>query len=134
MLPQPSLQVRRQGDETIIRFVDLDRLDGYNSHALAEELACLAEDTPCARIVLVLGNIEYTSGSGLGTLLALNRKVRSMGGRLLLTNLNPAVAEVIAVTRLDRVLEVCGEDTSPAAVDEPTSILWFRQVGYDSTR
>ena len=39
----------------------------------------------------------------------LNRKVRSAGGRLLLANLSPVVAQVIAVTHLDKVLEVCGQ-------------------------
>src|SRR5947209_13548428 len=103
----PYLQVRRQGDETFARFVDLDRLDEYNSDASGEELDRLAQDAPHTRLVLDLGNILYTSSSGLGNLVALHRKVRSTGGRLVLANLNPAVAEVIAVTRLDRVLEVC---------------------------
>jgi len=102
----PCLEVCRQGDETFVRFVDLDRLDEYNSHAPGEELVRLAEDTPRARLVLDLGNIRYVSSSGLGKLVALNRKVRSTGGRLMLANLTPGVAEVIAVTRLDKVLEV----------------------------
>src|SRR5262245_3042375 len=92
------LEVRRQGDETFVRIADLARLDEYNSHTPGEELARLAQDTPRTRFVLDLTNIRYMSSAGLGKLVALNCQVRSMGGRLLLANLNPAVAEVIAVT------------------------------------
>jgi anti-anti-sigma factor len=112
MYPRPCLEVRRQGDKTFIRFAGLDRLDEYNSHVPGEELARLAKDSPCARFVLDLANIRFVTGSALGRLVGLNRKVRAAGGRLVLSNLNPLVAQVIAVTRLDKVLELCGEDTA----------------------
>src|SRR5439155_22233025 len=98
----------RQHDETFVRFVDLDRLDEYNSEAAGQELCHLADGLPCCRLVLDLANINFATSSGLGRLVALNRRVHSAGGRLMLANLNPAVAEVIAVTRLDKVLKVCG--------------------------
>ena len=107
MLPPSSLRVRRQGDQTFVRFAGLDHLDEYNSYAASEELSRLAETTSRA-LVLDLGNIRFVTGSALGRLVALSRRVRSAGGRLLLANLSRAVAEVIAVTHLDRVLEVCG--------------------------
>ena len=107
MLAMPNLEVRRQGDKTFIRFAGLDRLDEYNSHVPGEELALLAKHNPCARFVLDLANIRFITGSALGRLVGLNRKVRSVGGRLLLANLNPVVTQVLAVTHLDKVLEVC---------------------------
>jgi anti-sigma B factor antagonist len=103
----PSLEVRRQGDETFVRFADLDRLDECTSHASGEELCRLVESLPRARLVLDLANIRFATSSALGQLVALNRRVRSVGGRLVLSNLSPAVAEAIAVTHLDKVLEVC---------------------------
>ena len=53
----PYLQVRRQGDETFARFVDLDRLDEYNSDASGEELDRLAQDAPHTRPIERFGDI-----------------------------------------------------------------------------
>ena len=108
MFSLPSLAVRREDDETIVRFADLDRLDEYNSEAAGQQLCRLADGLPHCRLVLDLANINYVTSSGLGQLLTLNHKVRAVGGRLRLANLSPAVAEVITVMCLDRVLEVCG--------------------------
>jgi anti-sigma B factor antagonist len=108
-----SLEVRRQGDATFVRFADLDRLDEYNSHASGEELCRLAESLPRCRLVLDLANIRYATSSALGQLVALNRRVRSVGGHLVLANLSRAVAEAIAVTHLDKVLEVCPPISDP---------------------
>src|SRR5262245_38579098 len=105
--PQPRLEVRHESDGTVVRFADLDRLDESNSHASREELFRLADGLPRCCLVLDLGNIRFVASAGLGLLLALNRRLRSAGGRLVLSKLSPAVAEVIAVTHLDKVLEVC---------------------------
>ena len=78
MSPLPCLQVRLQGDKTFVRFAGLDRLDEYNSYAPGKELSRMAENTPRA-IVLDLANIRFVTGSALGRLVGLNRKVRSAG-------------------------------------------------------
>src|SRR5262249_17056784 len=84
-----------------------------NSRASCEELVGLAEDTPRGRFLLDLGNIRFVISAGLGKLVALNRRVRAAGGRLWLVNLSPAVAQAIAVTRLDKVLEVEPQASPP---------------------
>jgi anti-sigma B factor antagonist len=108
MSPLSCLEVRRQDGETRIRFPGLDRLDEANS----EELCRLAEKLAGTRLVLDLTGVRLVASSALGRLVALNRKVRAVGGLLVLTNLNPLVAQVLAVTRLDKVLEVGGEDVA----------------------
>ncbi len=111
--PRPCLEVRHEGDGTVVRFAGLDRLDESNSHAPREELSRLADGLPRCRLVLDMDNILFVTSAGLGLLLALNRRVRSAGGRLVLANLSPAVAEVIAVTNLGTVLEVCPPAADP---------------------
>ena len=105
--PWPCLEVCHRDDRTIVRFAGLDRLDEFNSHGPRKELSRLAQGLPQARLVLDLGNVRFVTGSALGRLVALNRRVRAAGGRLMLSNLNPAVEEVLSVTHLDKVLEVC---------------------------
>jgi len=107
MFSLPSLAVRREDDETIVRFIDLDRLDEYNSEVAGQQLCRLAERLSRTRLVLDLTSIRFMTSSGLGKLVALNRKMRAGGVRLVLVNPSPVVADVLALTHLDRVLEVC---------------------------
>jgi len=110
----PAFEVRRHDDVTIVRFAELDRLDEYNSREACKELVGLAEHTPGSRFLLDIGDIGFVSSAGLGKLVALSRKVRATGGRLRLANLSPAIAEALALTRLDRILEVCPRESVPA--------------------
>jgi anti-sigma B factor antagonist len=66
-------------------------------------------------LLLDLSGIRYVSSTGLGLLVGLNHRIRAAGGRLLLGNVGPAVREVLAVTRLDTVLEVLPDDGSAPA-------------------
>jgi anti-anti-sigma regulatory factor len=45
----------------------------------------------------------------LGQSVGLHNRLRSRGGRLTVTNAHPAVFEVFAVTRLDKLIEVLPE-------------------------
>ena len=99
------LEICRHGGEARIRFTGIDRLDEANSEIPGQELCRLAERLPGTRLVLDLTGIRFVTSSALGRLVALNRKVRSAGGRLVLVNLSPAVTNSLSVTNLDRVLE-----------------------------
>ncbi|MBI1917785.1 MAG: STAS domain-containing protein [Planctomycetes bacterium] len=109
----PALEIRRQGNPTVVGFTGCDSLDEYNSETVGTELSLLAAGLPGPRLVLDFAGIRYVTSTALGQLVGLNRAVRSAGGRLTLANLAPAVQEVLAVTCLDRLLEVC-----PSAVAE----------------
>ena len=109
MFPLSCLEIRHRDDETRVRFPGIDRLDEANSEVPGQELCLLAEGLPGTRLVLDLTGIRFMTSSGLGKLVALNRKMRAAGGRLVLVNPGPAVAEVLAVTHLDKLLEVHGQ-------------------------
>ena len=115
----PSPEVCRRGDRTVVRLPGLDRLDESNSHEVGRELARLVEGLGRPRLVLDLAGIRYVSSTGLGQLVALSRKAWSAGGWLVLANPEPLVAEALAVTRLDTVLQVHpppGRGASPGSI------------------
>jgi anti-anti-sigma factor len=65
---------------------------------------CLEE--PGAPVIhLDLGAIRLPTAEGLGALVVLSRELRARGGALLLVNVPPETHEVLAVTRLDEVLD-----------------------------
>ena len=105
-LSVPRLESRPEGSHTVVRIVGCDSLNEYNCDALGRLFSALADGTPDPYVVLDLSGISYASSSALGALVALNRRLRSRGGRLALSGLCPVVAAALAVTRLDTLFEI----------------------------
>jgi anti-anti-sigma factor len=74
--------------------------------ALGKELLALAETVAGGTLWLSLAGVVYLTSTTLEMLLSLRRQVLDAGGRLILSDLGPAVQEVFQITRLDRVIEV----------------------------
>ena len=53
-----------------------------------------------------LGDVMFLSSATLGKLLMLVRRATAAGCRITLCNLNPVIAEVFQVTKLDQILNV----------------------------
>jgi len=58
-------------------------------------------------IVLDLAEVTTVDASGLGGLVSLHKSCRAAGSRLKLLNLRPQVEELLKLTNLDSLLEVC---------------------------
>lgn len=63
-------------------------------------------DAGVVHFALGLDEVDYLDSSGLGALVALQRKVKSRSGGVELHGLQPAVRGVIELTRLDRVFTI----------------------------
>src|SRR6266566_1891204 len=104
--PPPPLEIRDVDERTIVRILGCDSLNEFNSHELGQQLAGLIEKRALRVLDLDLSGIRYATSTILGKFVGLNRSLRSAGGQLVLFNVAPAVAEALAVTRLDRILDV----------------------------
>jgi anti-anti-sigma factor len=71
-----------------------------------EELNRLADQYSRHNLILDFGGVEAFASLAIGKLVALNAKLRQLGGRLALCNLTPAVTEVIHIMGLGRVFAV----------------------------
>jgi len=74
---------------------------------VADQLFGLVGEANGNELLLDLQNVQYVTSTGLTVLLALHRKLHAAGGRLSLCNPSPQVAEVLDVTRLNTLFEVC---------------------------
>jgi anti-anti-sigma factor len=75
----------------------------------------------CRRdLVLDLGEERMLTAGGLGQLVALNRRLRASGGRLVLCNVGGKAYEVLQVTRLTELLDV---RRRPALVVPPAGAI-----------
>ena len=105
-VPLPALDVRDFEDRTVVRLVNCDSLNEFNSESVGKQLLDLVEERDSLRLILNLDGIRYASSTALGQLVGLNRAVRASGGNLIVVNPSPAVAEALSVTRLDTILDV----------------------------
>lgn len=65
--------------------------------------ACVAGGTP---LLLDLGEVDYISSAGLRELLIAAKQVKASGGRMMVCELQPMVAEVVRISRFDLVLHI----------------------------
>jgi len=57
-------------------------------------------------LIINFSQVNYIDGSGLGTMVAVNRKVSQCGGSLRVMGLNGFVKELFDLTHLSNVMEV----------------------------
>jgi anti-anti-sigma factor len=86
---------------------------GDEGRALHEKLENLISEGK-KRIVLNMNRIEYVDSSGLGTLVSAHLSAKNHGASLKLSNLGRKFQEVLQLTKLVTVFEVC--DTEESAV------------------
>lgn len=86
--------------------IRLPRLTAADAESLDHELAG-ARTAAAPGLALDLSAVVYLSSAALNRFVALDRELRAAGGRLSLRNVSPDVRRVLAVTRLDALLDVC---------------------------
>jgi anti-anti-sigma factor len=101
-----SLQVVEVGSDTEVRL----SAECLGEPAVHETQRTLLRLAGSKRLRLDFGAAGPLTGSALGVLVAVRRRVRSAGGQLVLANLSPAHHEVLRVTGLDRLFGVRREE------------------------
>jgi anti-anti-sigma factor len=67
----------------------------------------LLSDTDKPRVVLNLSRLKFISSAFVAGMIALQKRVRSAGGRLILCGMHPIVRETLHGARLDTFFEIC---------------------------
>lgn len=99
----PRLEVEREGNRSVVRFRDCTSLDEHTAENVGQQLAGLHTNE---EVVLDVAGIEYLTSTVLGHFIALNKRLRAAGGRLVIANARPAVVDVFRVTQLDHVMDI----------------------------
>ncbi len=92
-------------DQVLILRLD-GRLDAATAVVLERKLAPLIEEGKHLRIALDCANIDYLSSAGMRVLLAMNKKMHTKQGVLLLFSLSGEVEEILKMAGFDRVFRI----------------------------
>jgi anti-sigma B factor antagonist len=104
------LEVEIIGDVHVVNFVDRKILDEQNIQVIGEQLFALVDEDGARKVLLNFSNVEYLSSAALGKLITLNKKLQGVGGKLILSNIDPQIYEVFEITKLDRFFKIMKEE------------------------
>jgi anti-anti-sigma factor len=90
----------------VVVAVPVGRADMAGSTALEAALSPLWGKPDVAGLVLDLDGVPYISSVGLRVLMIAAKQMRSRRARIAVAGLQPVVAEIFAISRFDKVLEV----------------------------
>jgi anti-anti-sigma factor len=77
------------------------RLEGdAMAQSLVEETQAAVSHADAKKVVLDMEHVEYLTSANFRPLLALRKKLKEVGGRMVLCNLSPVVVEMFQTTRL----------------------------------
>ena len=110
MLPRQRLDVSEVGEVTVVRFKDRRILDASNIEELGIELFELIEQEDRKKLLLNFADVEFLSSAALNKLIILDKKIKSGGGKLKLTDLRPEIHEVFVITRLNQLFDIHDEE------------------------
>src|SRR5581483_10856428 len=100
------IEVEEIGDVIVVNFVDKKILDEQNIQIIGEQLFALVERDNHRKILLNMGNVEYVSSAANGKFITLQKLVDQAGGRLVFSNVDPAIYEVFEMIKLDRFFRI----------------------------
>jgi anti-sigma B factor antagonist len=100
------LDIEEIGDVTVAKFIDKKILDETNIQIIGNQLFGLVDEDGRRKIVLDFTNVEYLSSAALGKLITMDKKVKSVKGKLRLCAIRPEIYEVFEITRLNKVFDI----------------------------
>jgi anti-sigma B factor antagonist len=108
---RPNLQVRSVELTAIVRFEDAEILFEEGAvHAVGRQLRRLIKEEGHTRLVVNFAGVKYLSSEVLGILAGLHKQVDPVRGSIVLCGLDPLLRDMLRITHLDRVFEVCGDE------------------------
>jgi anti-anti-sigma factor len=103
--------VRTSERTAVVRFEDAETLFGEGAvHAVGRELHRLIEDERQTRLVVNFAGVCYLSSDVLAILAGLQRQVDPVRGSIVLCGLDPLLRDMVRITHLDRVFDICGDE------------------------
>ena len=100
------LKVSEVGDVTVVHFADQKILDEATIQELGDELFSLVEKEGYQKVLLNFEGVEFLSSAALGKLITLEKKAKTAGAALKLSNIRPEIYEVFAITKLNKLFDI----------------------------
>lgn len=105
-MSNPELTRVQPHDQVVHVLINRRALNDVSSHQLIDEVNSAAAAAPKLPLVLDMLKVEFTPSSVLGALVSLSNSMKLDGRRFILVHVDRRVRGTLAVTRLDKKLEM----------------------------
>lgn len=99
---------RTEGDAVVLSV--RGEIDLHNSPELRTEVLDLLNKHTPKRLILNLGQVPYMDSSAIAVLVESLQKMRKIGGKVLLTDLQPRVKSLLEIARLGTIFVICKDE------------------------
>lgn len=111
-----NLSTEQVENLTLVTFLD-PSLDAGNSREFVEILSPLLVQG--ARFVFDMSQVRFVDSSGLGSLMLCMRRLKAVGGALVLCGLSKSVMALFELVRMNRIFEVKSNRTEAIQALQP---------------
>lgn len=102
---------RTEGADAVVAVID-GEIDLKNSGDLREALFDLITKQPTKRLVLNLAKVPYMDSSGIAVLVEILGKLRKVGGKVFLTNVQRRVQGILEIAKLNAIFGVVPDEAT----------------------
>lgn len=95
--------------EVVVASID-GEIDLKNSPDLREALLEIVQQHKPKKVVLNLSKVAYMDSSAIAVLVESLQKLRKVGGKMFLTNLQPRVKGLLEIARLDSIFGIAKDE------------------------
>ncbi len=103
---ESRLIIEQSDDVARIRFLDRNILEEASIQQIGKEIGHVIDRSSNPRVLINFENVEHLSSAALGTLIAINNKIKQKGGQLRLSNIRSHIYEVFAITKLNKLFKI----------------------------
>jgi len=109
------LDVSEVGSVTMVHFRDQRISEDPRIEEMGQELFHLVEGKNCKKLLLNFASVDFLSSAALGKLITLDKKAKTRGRTLKMSNICPELFQTFSVTRLDRLFDIASTEADALA-------------------
>ncbi|MDH5720403.1 MAG: STAS domain-containing protein [Spirochaetia bacterium] len=104
-----EIQLRDMGRHKVIA-IEGD-VDLYNVSELKQSIFKMLDDENIQSLIVDMKDINYMDSSGIGALVAAQKKVKTLGGKFALLNVRDEVINILRLATLDQFFTIYEDDS-----------------------
>lgn len=95
------------GKVMVVEFRNPSLMDPVVLENTARRLYSLIDEEDQRKVILDFEKVQYLSSQAIGILLSMKKKIDALGnGKLVLCGIGPKLAELLKITRLDKIMVI----------------------------
>ena len=104
--PNRFLAVEDIGDVAVIKFSIKKLLDEQTIETIGEHFFRIVDELGKRKVLINFQEVKYVAVPMIGKIISFNKRLSTVGGKLILCNMVPHIYEVFEITRLNKCLNI----------------------------